>query len=536
MDVIAMHQAGFIEAVASLGTAFTPGQASLLRRYTGRVLLAYDSDGAGVRAALRNIAILRNGGLDTAVIDLRPHKDPDEFIKAEGKEAFQQRIDNAENSFFYELRMISRNYKMDDPASRTAFHREIAKKLCTFEDEIERDNYIVACADKYFIKAESLRRLVASYGRVTGYGDPESRGNLDRTGRNSPGQYPGGTGLSGFRSQSGTGGQNGINSRNTSDSYNGTDARNPQGSRTQRAGQSTVDGRSGQSTVDGRNGQNAVDGRNGQPGGAGRTGGNNRSDRSGQIVGDNRSGRAGQTGGDNRSGRAGQTSGNNRSGRSGQYGRGSQNTGVSQAFGKDQNGTDGRSAAAAAQEAGGHSQRPENAQARQIRGGGNFQDGPAVRPLRNPASSAVSRAELANLNKQRMLLTLIVDQPAVFPIVKQYLVPGDFEGELFRKAAGILWTHMENGGGSASAAGVISAFDTQEEQEAAAAMFNTHLSGGEEEPDSGELSRILRELIISVKESSVERMSRPGETSASLQELLAAKKQLQTLRTAKFKI
>ena len=148
MDVIAMHQAGFNQAVASLGTAFTPGQAALLRRYTKRVLLAYDSDGAGVRAALRNIGILRNGGLESSVIDLRPHKDPDEFIKAEGKEAFQARIDKAENSFFYELRILSQSYRMDDPASRTAFHREIARKLCAFADEIERDNYIAAAAER----------------------------------------------------------------------------------------------------------------------------------------------------------------------------------------------------------------------------------------------------------------------------------------------------------------------------------------------------------------------------------------------------
>ena len=175
MDVIAMHQAGFTQAVASLGTAFTPGQAAILRRYTGKVLLAYDSDGAGVRAALRNIGILRAGGLESAVIDLRPHKDPDEFIKAEGKEAFQARIDGAENSFFYELRILSRSYRMDDPGSRTAFHREIARKLCTFSDEIERENYIAAAAEKYFIKTDSLRRLVAQYGMATGFGTETGR-------------------------------------------------------------------------------------------------------------------------------------------------------------------------------------------------------------------------------------------------------------------------------------------------------------------------------------------------------------------------
>ena len=80
MDVIAMHQAGFTQAVASLGTAFTTGQASLLRRYTEDVLLAYDSDGAGVNAAMRAIGILKESGLRGRVIDMKPYKDPDELM------------------------------------------------------------------------------------------------------------------------------------------------------------------------------------------------------------------------------------------------------------------------------------------------------------------------------------------------------------------------------------------------------------------------------------------------------------------------
>ena len=80
MDVIAMHQAGFTQAVASLGTAFTSGQASLLRRYANEILLSYDSDGAGVNAALRAIGILKEAGMTGRVINLEPYKDPDEFI------------------------------------------------------------------------------------------------------------------------------------------------------------------------------------------------------------------------------------------------------------------------------------------------------------------------------------------------------------------------------------------------------------------------------------------------------------------------
>ena len=94
MDVISMHQAGFTNAVASLGTALTSGHASLLKRYTQEVLLLYDSDDAGVRAALRAIPILREAGITSRVVSLKPHKDPDEFIKALGGEEFEKRLED----------------------------------------------------------------------------------------------------------------------------------------------------------------------------------------------------------------------------------------------------------------------------------------------------------------------------------------------------------------------------------------------------------------------------------------------------------
>ncbi len=175
MDVIAMHQAGFRQAVASLGTAFTLEQAGLLRRYTENVLLAYDSDGAGVKAALRGIGILREAGLTGKVINMKPYKDPDEFMKALGREAFQERIDQAENSFFFEIRVLEGQYDMTDPEQKTRFHREIAKKLCAFSEDVERENYLQAVADKYFIGAENLRRLVVSYASGTGLAKPVER-------------------------------------------------------------------------------------------------------------------------------------------------------------------------------------------------------------------------------------------------------------------------------------------------------------------------------------------------------------------------
>ena len=168
MDVIAMHQAGFSQAVASLGTSFTEGQAQILKRYVPTVLLSYDSDGAGVKAAMRNIGILHSAGLTGKVVDLRPYKDPDEFMKGAGKEEFQKRLDNAENSFLYQIRQMQTNYDLSDPAAQTRFYHEIARRLCEFDDEIERENYTKKMADLYFIPLETLRREVASYQMAGG--------------------------------------------------------------------------------------------------------------------------------------------------------------------------------------------------------------------------------------------------------------------------------------------------------------------------------------------------------------------------------
>ena len=169
MDVIAMQQAGFTGAVASLGTAFTSGQASLLRRYTSQVILTYDSDGAGVRAALRAIPILKEAGLSAKVLDLKPYKDPDEFIKNMGAEAFEERIENAVNSFLFEIDVLYRQYDMKDPEQKTAFYNETARKLLQFPEKLERDNYTEAVARRYGIEYEALRSLVNRLGGRMGF-------------------------------------------------------------------------------------------------------------------------------------------------------------------------------------------------------------------------------------------------------------------------------------------------------------------------------------------------------------------------------
>ena len=163
MDVISMHQAGFKEAVASLGTAFTSGQANLLKRFCNSVILSYDSDGAGTNAALRAIGILREVELTAKVLDLNPYKDPDEFIKNLGSEKLQERIDNAKNSFFFEIEVLERGYDLKDPDSKTAFYREIAKRICGFSDEVERNNYIDAICERYSISTDAMKKMVIGY-------------------------------------------------------------------------------------------------------------------------------------------------------------------------------------------------------------------------------------------------------------------------------------------------------------------------------------------------------------------------------------
>jgi len=174
LDVIALHQAGFTNAVAALGTAFTPFHANLLKRYTKEVLLTFDSDSAGIQAALRAIPILKEAGLSVKIVDMNPYKDPDDFIKALGIEAYQERIDQAKSSFFFEIDMLQKNYDLSDPEQKTKFFYEIAKRLVGFQEELERNVYLDAVAKNYQIDVEHLSRLVNKFG-AQGIGIKEIR-------------------------------------------------------------------------------------------------------------------------------------------------------------------------------------------------------------------------------------------------------------------------------------------------------------------------------------------------------------------------
>ena len=185
MDVIALNQAGFTNAVASLGTAFTEQQAMLIKRYTDNVLLTYDSDAAGIKAARRAIPMLRAAGIGSRIIHMEPYKDPDEFIKGLGTEEFKKRIENAQNSFFFEAEVVRKGYDLSDPEQNTKFYHDIAKLLLGFEEKVQRENYLEAAAAKYALRRDDLKQLVLHYGNTMTEGLNREPYNKVRSNNNS---------------------------------------------------------------------------------------------------------------------------------------------------------------------------------------------------------------------------------------------------------------------------------------------------------------------------------------------------------------
>lgn len=157
MDVVSLHQAGFNNAVASLGTALTDGHAGILKRYTSNVVISYDSDAAGRDAALRAIPKLRAAGLSVKVVNMKPYKDPDELIKAEGADRYRECLRDAQNGLIFEIHCLADSFNMNDPDQKTRFYNEVAKKLSNFTDSMEQDNYIQAVSKEFNIDYSMLR-------------------------------------------------------------------------------------------------------------------------------------------------------------------------------------------------------------------------------------------------------------------------------------------------------------------------------------------------------------------------------------------
>ncbi len=148
IDVVSLHQAGFNSAVASLGTSLTPEQARLISRYTGEVVIAYDNDGAGQKAAQRAIGILEPLDLKVRVLQMTGAKDPDEYIKSFGPDAFANLLSASENHVEYRLRVIERGRDLQSDEGRVAYLKSAAELLAELPSPVEREVYAMRVAEK----------------------------------------------------------------------------------------------------------------------------------------------------------------------------------------------------------------------------------------------------------------------------------------------------------------------------------------------------------------------------------------------------
>ncbi len=146
IDVVSLHQAGFDSAVASLGTSLTPEQARLISRYTGEVIIAYDGDGAGLKASQRAIGILEKLDIKVRVLRLTGAKDPDEYIKTKGPEAFRKLLEGSENQMDYRLRSIREKYDLTVTEQKSDYLREAVELLAKLPDEVRRQVYAMDLA------------------------------------------------------------------------------------------------------------------------------------------------------------------------------------------------------------------------------------------------------------------------------------------------------------------------------------------------------------------------------------------------------
>lgn len=160
MDVIALHQAGFDSAVASLGTSLTEEQAHIIARHTGQIVISYDADGAGQAAAQRAIDILKKCDLQVKVLKIPGAKDPDEFIREKGADAYRAIIERSENHNAYRLEQLAGKYDLEDDEARVLFLRDAARMLTGIESSIEREVYAGRAAKMAGVTAEAMKNEV----------------------------------------------------------------------------------------------------------------------------------------------------------------------------------------------------------------------------------------------------------------------------------------------------------------------------------------------------------------------------------------
>ena len=160
IDVVSLHQAGFDSAVASLGTSLTPEQARLLSRYTNQVIIAYDNDRAGIKAAQRAIGILEKLDLKVKVLRLNGAKDPDEFIKLKGADAFRNLLENSENQIDYRLRTVTDKYDLSVDEQKVEFLKEASDLVARLPGSVERQVYAMRVASMSGVSADVVTKEV----------------------------------------------------------------------------------------------------------------------------------------------------------------------------------------------------------------------------------------------------------------------------------------------------------------------------------------------------------------------------------------
>lgn len=165
MDVIAMHQAGFDNAVATLGTALTPEQSRLITQYTAEVIIAYDSDGAGQNAAKRAIKLFDETGVKVRVLTITGAKDPDEFIKKFGAGRFEQLLSGSENAIEYGIENIRRKYDVESSDGKVTFLKEFCSMMAGLHNPIERDVYISRICTEVGVEKEAMNLQVEALTR-----------------------------------------------------------------------------------------------------------------------------------------------------------------------------------------------------------------------------------------------------------------------------------------------------------------------------------------------------------------------------------
>ena len=156
MDAISLYQRGITNVVASLGTALTEAQGRLLRKYAGQVIISYDSDGAGQAATMRGLEILKNLGCDVRILQMEGAKDPDEYVIKFGSGGFNLLIEKAISFIEFKIKVLKKQYNLDNTNDKIKFLQEIAKVLLSIDSQIELEIQIDNISRDYGISKEAI--------------------------------------------------------------------------------------------------------------------------------------------------------------------------------------------------------------------------------------------------------------------------------------------------------------------------------------------------------------------------------------------